>query len=92
MQEVNFGETPNKVDFLENVDNFLAKDENVALSRFFKDDPNYIQDLAKKATELANDRTTPLSGPDLLPKMIKVTLHQQVIYCGMSLNLCLFQL
>jgi hypothetical protein len=91
MQEVNYGETPNKADFLENIDDFLAKDENAALGRFFKDDPNYIQDLAKKATELANDPTTPLGQPDLLPKVIKVTLHQQVIYCGMSLNLCLVQ-
>jgi hypothetical protein len=92
MQEVNYGETPNKEVFLENIDDFLARDENAVLVRFFKDDPNYIQDLAKKATELANDPTTLLGQPDLLPKVIKVTLHQQVIYCGMSLNPCLVQL
>ena len=61
--------------------------ETLNLERFFKGNPNYIQDLAKKATELSNDRTTPLGQPDLLPKVIKVALYQQVIYCGMSLNL-----
>jgi hypothetical protein len=88
MQNVNDGETPNKVEFLENVDKFV---KDSPLERFFKDKPNYIQDLAKKVTELANDKTTPLGQPDLLPKMIGVTLHQQVIYCGMSLNPCLVQ-
>ena len=88
MQNVNDGETPNKVQFLENVDNFV---KGSSLERFFKDKPNYIQELAKKATELENDPTTPLGQPDLLPKVIKVTLHQQVIYCGMSLNPCLVQ-
>jgi hypothetical protein len=88
MQKVNDGETPNKVQFIENVDNFV---KDSPLERFFKGKPNYIQDLAKKATELKNDPTTPLGQPDLLPKVIKVTLHQQVIYCGMSLNPCLVQ-
>lgn len=69
--------------FLENVNNFV---KDSPLERFFKDKPNYIQDLAKKAVELKDD---PLGQPDLLPKVIKVTLHQQVIYCGMTLNSCL---
>jgi hypothetical protein len=76
------------VQFLENVNNFV---KDSPLGRFFKGKPNYIQDLAKKATELQNDPTTVLGQPDLLPKVIKVTLHQQVIYCGMSLNPCLVQ-
>ncbi|KAJ7749277.1 ankyrin repeat-containing domain protein [Mycena maculata] len=79
---VNDGETPNKVQFIENVDNFVK--ENPTLERFFKGNPNYIQELAKKATELENDPSTPLGQPDLLPKTIKVTLHQQVIYCDDS--------
>jgi hypothetical protein len=88
MQEVNDGETLNKVQFLENIDNFP---QNKPLARFFKDNSDYIQNLVKKATELTNDPTTPLGQPDLLPKLIKVNLHQQVIYCGMSLNPCLVQ-
>ncbi|KAJ3560792.1 hypothetical protein NP233_g10602 [Leucocoprinus birnbaumii] len=79
--KVNDGETPNKKQFLENVDTFV---KDSPLERFFKDKPNYIQDLAKKATELKNDPNTPLGQPDLLPKVIKVTLHQQVIYCDDS--------
>ncbi|KZV92410.1 hypothetical protein EXIGLDRAFT_75908 [Exidia glandulosa HHB12029] len=77
---VNDGETPNKDQFLENVDNFVS--ENPVLERFFKGNPNYIRELAKKATELENDKSTVLGCPDLLPKTIKVTLHQQVVYCG----------
>ncbi|KAJ7848621.1 hypothetical protein B0H14DRAFT_2767474 [Mycena olivaceomarginata] len=69
-EAVNTGETPNKEEFVENVDNF--------------GNPNYIQELAKKATELKDDPSTPLGQPDLLPKTIKVTLHQQVIYCDDS--------
>ncbi|KAH7102980.1 hypothetical protein BKA62DRAFT_698225 [Auriculariales sp. MPI-PUGE-AT-0066] len=68
--------------FVENVDTFVKK--NATLERFFKDKPNYIQELAQKATELENDPTTPLGQPDLLPKTIKVTLHQQVFYCDDS--------
>ncbi|KAF8217843.1 hypothetical protein K438DRAFT_1656791 [Mycena galopus ATCC 62051] len=79
---VNDGETPNKAQFLENIDNFVK--DNPTLERFFKGNPNYIQELAKKATELENDPKTPLGQPDLLPKTIKVTLHQQVIYCDDS--------
>ncbi|KAJ7800238.1 hypothetical protein B0H14DRAFT_2900454 [Mycena olivaceomarginata] len=79
---VNTGETPNKEEFVENVDNFVK--ENPTLERFFKGNPNYIQELAKKATELKDDPSTPLGQPDLLPKTIKVTLHQQVIYCDDS--------
>ncbi|KAK7016334.1 putative ankyrin repeat protein [Favolaschia claudopus] len=81
-EAVNYGETPNKAEFLENVDDFVQK--NPVLERFFKGNPNYIQELAKKATELKDDPSTPLGQPDLLPKTIKVTLHQQVIYCDDS--------
>lgn len=57
MQKVNDGETPNKVQFLENVDNFV---KDSSLERFFKGNPNYIQELAKKAipTTLALHRGT----------------------------------
>ncbi|KAJ7031716.1 hypothetical protein C8F04DRAFT_1397042 [Mycena alexandri] len=79
---VNAGETPNKVQFVENVDNFVK--EHPVLERFFKSNPNYIQELAKKVTELENDPRTPLGQPNLLHKMIKVSLHQQVIYCDDS--------
>ena len=89
MQKINDGETPNKVQFIENVDNYVK--ENPTLERFFKGNPNYIQELAEKATKLENDPSTPLGQPNLLPKTIKVTLHQQVIYCGMFLNPCLIQ-
>ncbi|KAJ6452284.1 ankyrin repeat-containing domain protein [Mycena sanguinolenta] len=84
-EAVNDGETPHKTQFLENVDNFVS--ENPTLERFFKGNPNYIQELAKKATELKDDPNTPLGQPDLLPKTIKVTLHQQVIYCDDSYSM-----
>ncbi|KAJ6452278.1 hypothetical protein C8R45DRAFT_85992 [Mycena sanguinolenta] len=80
-EAINDGETPNKAQFLENVDEFV---KNSPLERFFKGNPNYIQELAKKAAELKDDPNTPLGQPDLLPKTIKVTLHQQVIYCDDS--------
>ncbi|KAF5319521.1 hypothetical protein D9619_008711 [Psilocybe cf. subviscida] len=83
-KKVNYDETPNKAEFLENIDEFLAKKENEPLAQFFKNDPSFIQDLAKNATELANDPTAPLGGSDLLPKLFKVSLHKQVIYCDDS--------
>jgi hypothetical protein len=67
-------------EFVENVDKFV-KDQPV-LERFFKDKKDFIQDLARKAADLKNDSDTDLGNPDVLPKLIKVSLHQQVIYCG----------
>ena len=84
MQKINYGETPNKVPFVKNVQSYV--NDNPTLRRFFKDDPGYIQEFAKKVTELTDDRSTPLGSADLLPKTIMVTLHQQVIYCGMPLQ------
>ncbi|KAF2801990.1 uncharacterized protein BDZ99DRAFT_577208 [Mytilinidion resinicola] len=55
-----------------------------ALEAFFKDNKEFMQDIAKKAVDLANDPTTDLGSPEVLPKTIKVTMHQQVIYCDDS--------
>ncbi|EJD41553.1 hypothetical protein AURDEDRAFT_169448 [Auricularia subglabra TFB-10046 SS5] len=83
--EVNDGETPNNDQFVENIGEFVSA--NPVLERFFKGKPDYIRELAKKATELQNDTTTPLGSPKLLPKTVQVTLHQQVVYCGEDLVL-----
>ncbi|KAF7322311.1 ANK-REP-REGION domain-containing protein [Mycena chlorophos] len=80
-EKINDGETPNDDVFLDNIDDFVQ--ETPSLQRFFKD-KDYIQQLAKKAVELKNDTSTSLGDPNVLPKTIKVTLHQQVIYCDDS--------
>ncbi len=77
---MNGEEQPNKDEFLKNVDKFVAK--NSVLKVFFKDKRDFIQDLARNAANLAEDPDTDLGSKDLLPKTIKVSLHQQVIYCG----------
>lgn len=78
---MNGSEQPTNAKFVENVDK-IVKDS--PLERFFKDKRNYIQDLARKATELEKDSTTSLGCKDVLPKTINVSLHQQVIYCDDS--------
>ncbi|UKZ56976.1 hypothetical protein TrVGV298_010824 [Trichoderma virens] len=73
---VNGSKETNAADFAANVDNFVQ--ENPILERFFKG-KKFIQELAKKASDLENDPSTPLGSKELLPKTIKVNLHQQAI-------------
>lgn len=71
---------PEDVDqFVQNVDNIV---KDTPLERFFGDNKVFIHDVAQNVADLAKDDTTPLGSPGLLPKTIKVSLHQQVIYCG----------
>ena len=75
---------PTKDEFVKNVDKFVKESGGGVLERFFKDKKDYIQDLAQKAADLADDPETDLGDKDVLPKTVKVSLHQQVIYCGKS--------
>ncbi|KAI5924029.1 hypothetical protein F4810DRAFT_710123 [Camillea tinctor] len=84
-QAVNKSQRPSKEEFVQNVDKFV--NEHQTLGRFFKDKANYIQEIAKKASELENDKSTSLGSKDLLPKTIKVSLYQQVIYCDDSYSM-----
>ncbi|KXX73191.1 hypothetical protein MMYC01_210290 [Madurella mycetomatis] len=43
--------------------------------------------MAEKLVDLANDPTTDLGSPEVLPKTIKVMMHQQVIYCDDSASI-----
>ncbi|KAF5586511.1 transcription factor [Fusarium pseudoanthophilum] len=78
-EKVNKGLTPNKNQFQRNVDKYV--DENPVLKNFFKDRPDFIQEVTRKAANLEKE-DEPLGDKDTLPKTIKVSLHQQVIYCG----------
>ncbi|KAJ5114385.1 hypothetical protein NUU61_000144 [Penicillium alfredii] len=82
-QRVNGGEVTTTGEFVAKVDN-VVKDS--PLERFFEGKEDFIQEVAKNVVELENDTSTSLGRPDLLPKTIKVSLHQQVIYCGKSLD------
>lgn len=73
-------EEPTPEEFTKLVDTYVK--EKPMLATFFKDNTEFIQDIAKRAVDLANDPTTDLGCPDVLPKTIQVTMHQQVIYCG----------
>ncbi|CAG8719612.1 11734_t:CDS:2, partial [Dentiscutata erythropus] len=64
---------------VDNVDKLVKK--HPILERFFKGKKNYIKELVQKAADLKNDLCTSLGSKDLLPKTIKITLRQQVIYC-----------
>jgi len=72
---------PTTAEFVGKIDD-LVKDS--PLERFFEGKEDFIQEVAKNAVELENDTSTSLGSPDLLPKTIKVSLHQQVIYCDDS--------
>ncbi|KAL7946317.1 hypothetical protein V8C42DRAFT_344171 [Trichoderma barbatum] len=78
---VNGSTVTDAADFAANVDSFIQ--ENPVLERFFKG-KKFIQELTKKVSELENDPSTVLSSKDLLPKTIKVNLHQQAILCDDS--------
>jgi hypothetical protein len=81
MREMKQGpEEPTPEEFVKVVDTYV-KDSPV-LETFFKNDKMFMQNMAKKMVDLANDPSTELGSPEVLPKTIKVTMHQQVIYCG----------
>ncbi|KAF5700687.1 heterokaryon incompatibility protein het-E-1 [Fusarium mundagurra] len=64
----------------------LVKHDPV-LEHFFNDNNNFVQGLTQKAADLAGDSGTSLGDKDLLSKVIKVSLHQQVIYCDDSTSM-----
>lgn len=80
-QEVNpDGPATTKAEFLNNVKKTF---EGTPAERFFKNNPRFIEELAEKASALADDPATPICNKDLLPKTAQVTMHQNVIYCGL---------
>ncbi|CAG9980543.1 unnamed protein product [Clonostachys byssicola] len=66
----------------ESVNNVKKDFKGTPAERFFKNNPKFIEELAEKAASLADDPTTPICNKDLLPKTVQVTMHQNVIYCG----------
>lgn len=80
LQAVNRGDESDKEKFLKNVDKFVS--DNAVLERFFKDKKDFVREIAQKAANLKEDPETDLGDNDTLPKTVKVSLHQQVIYCG----------
>lgn len=70
--------TPQK--FIELVDAYVKK--KPMMNTFFKDNKEFIQNMAKKLVDLAKDTSSDLGCEEVLPMTIEVTMHQQVIYCG----------
>ncbi|KAH6630999.1 hypothetical protein B0J18DRAFT_364010 [Chaetomium sp. MPI-SDFR-AT-0129] len=71
---------PRPEEFVKDVDTYVR--DNPVLDVFFKDNRQFVQKMASKLVGLANDTSTDLGSPEVLPKTIPVTMHQQVIYCG----------
>jgi hypothetical protein len=71
---------PTPEEFVKLIDAYVK--ETPMFNTFFKDNKEFIQDVAKKALDLAKDTSTDLGCEEVLPKTIQVTMHQQVIYCG----------
>ncbi|KAI0798931.1 hypothetical protein GGR55DRAFT_684464 [Xylaria sp. FL0064] len=81
IEQINPGpENPTPERFVKNVNTFV--EDNPVLKTFFKDKKDFIQNLAQKSVDLAQDATTDLGCSELMPKTMQVTMHQQVIYCG----------
>jgi hypothetical protein len=74
-----------KVQFVKRVGEYVK--DNPVLEHFFKDKPDYIKEVAQKAADLENDPSTSLGSKDLLHRTIKVSLYQQVLYCGKCLEI-----
>jgi hypothetical protein len=55
-----------------NVNAFVNTNET--LGHFFKDKRSYIQEMARKAAAIGDK--------EIAEKTFKISLHQQVIYCG----------
>jgi hypothetical protein len=79
-QEINSDSKPKtKAEFVANVKKAF---QGTIAELFFKNNSEFIEELAEKAAALADDPTTPICGKDLFPKTAQVTMHQQVLYCG----------
>jgi hypothetical protein len=78
------GQPKNKAEFVANIKKYV---QGTPAERFFKNNPKFIEELAEKATALADDPNTPICGKDLLPKTAQVTMHQQVLYCGKCISM-----
>jgi hypothetical protein len=76
-------EDGNVKEFLQKIDKTIK--DNPVLDSFFKDKKDYIQYVAEEMTKLEQGPETSLGDKNLVSKAIKVSLHQQVIYCGKSL-------
>lgn len=81
-QEVNpDGEPESNAVFVRNIKEAF---QNTPAARFFKNKPEFIEELAAKAAALADDPSTPIARKGFLPRTAQVTMHQQVLYCDDS--------
>ncbi|KAH8730014.1 hypothetical protein GQ44DRAFT_673679 [Phaeosphaeriaceae sp. PMI808] len=78
------GQPQSNAEFVANVESFV---KGTPAERFFKNNPSFIKELAERAVAMADDASTPICNPDLLPKTAQVTMHQQVIYCDDSTSM-----
>ncbi|KAL2686876.1 hypothetical protein Neosp_004418 [[Neocosmospora] mangrovei] len=82
LQNVNGPGEASPEEFIRNVDTYI--NEHAVLKTFFKDDGDFIRGIAQNSVDLAKDSSTDLGSPDMLPKTIQVSMHQQIIYCDDS--------
>ncbi|EJP62289.1 Ankyrin repeat-containing protein [Beauveria bassiana ARSEF 2860] len=69
-------------DYIKMIETYVK--DTPKLGEFFHGKDHFIRNMAKKVLDLADDLTTDLGTTDVLPKIIKVTMHQHVIYCDDS--------
>jgi hypothetical protein len=70
---------------VKNIDKLVGDDST--LHYFFNGKGDYIKELAQKAADFENDPSTLPADKSLLPKLIKVSLYKQVVYCGKCLKI-----
>ncbi|KAL7629160.1 hypothetical protein AAE478_000679 [Parahypoxylon ruwenzoriense] len=69
-------------EFRESINTFVTK---TGLDDFFSGkNARFLQTVAEKATELLKDPMDPMSKPENVKKLIRVSLYQVVIYCDDS--------
>ncbi|KAK0637534.1 Ankyrin repeat-containing protein [Lasiodiplodia hormozganensis] len=73
--------SPDSFEELRKVGN-VGKDPT--LERFYEGKTEYMKGVTEKVKYLKKDESTSLSSEDLLPKVIQVSLHRQVVYCDDS--------
>lgn len=67
-------------EFMKNMGALVENDPS--LNHFFRGKQDFLRGLGRRAVELKEDPDTCLGDDDMFPKTMKVSLHQQVIYCG----------
>ncbi|EPS39800.1 hypothetical protein H072_6307 [Dactylellina haptotyla CBS 200.50] len=68
-------------EYYDRINDYTSSSE---LGKVFKPDDNFLQTVSQKAMELRNDKSTPLSKPENVERLVKLALYKPILFCDDS--------